>query len=535
MNKFVYLFLFVALLSGALNALGTAYYVTPNTVDNYNPVECGLSSNSPCLSILDAVYSFLNETSTTNTTNLPFVINLLPGTYLATNQSYGIHNTINPTGLDMTIQSWDPTTNAIANTPVRFNGKYYIETSLFNGNKVNRTGPIDVTTLTFNNIAFENFSTSVVQMSGSGTIKVNINNCNFTTLDMILPTFWMISNTKSSSQMTISNCYFTNNQGSLISTFNTNLNIQNSTFSLNQGDDLISIQNSNLNVTNTILDSNKLSGSYYVLKAQNSKVNMYNNQITNNTGASGIIYLLGSQSQINNTRFVGNNPTLANYGPLFLYQSYSYINNCVFTQNSGTYGGGLYSSISSVQITSSNFTNNFGTTGSQIYQYGSSIRIINSSVYSSTNQVRPNSIVYLSSTKAIFTNSSFSVGTTVMTNSGFTLFGCSSSSVYYTSKDTVVINNGYPTIYCSGCSTYVTDGSTNNSSSLIYCKKSESSSSDNSHSRPEPIRSVMRKVLISLIIFFSVVLLIAVLIIITCLVKQRRHHHSQGYTPLSQS
>ena len=97
----------------------------------------------------------------------------------------------------------------------------------------------------------------------------------------------------------------------------------------------------------------------------------------------GAYLQLGGQLWLNNTEFINNHATY-NGGAIYLSFVDSAINNCTFDSNGvddiddyPTYGGAIYSDISTLNITDSRFINNIATDGNGIYAYDTSYNIKN--------------------------------------------------------------------------------------------------------------------------------------------------------------
>ena len=97
----------------------------------------------------------------------------------------------------------------------------------------------------------------------------------------------------------------------------------------------------------------------------------------------GAYIQLGGQLWLNNTEFINNHATY-NGGAIYLSFVDSAINNCTFDSNGvddiddyPTYGGAIYSDISTLNITDSRFINNIATDGNGVYAYDTSYNIKN--------------------------------------------------------------------------------------------------------------------------------------------------------------
>ena len=107
----------------------------------------------------------------------------------------------------------------------------------------------------------------------------------------------------------------------------------------------------------------------------------------------GAYVQLGGQFWINNSEFT-NNHAIFNGGAVYLSFTETQINNCTFESNGvdviegyPTYGGAIFSDISTLNITDSKFFNNIAGEGNAIYAYDSSFNIKGSTFKNNTNAV----------------------------------------------------------------------------------------------------------------------------------------------------
>ena len=107
----------------------------------------------------------------------------------------------------------------------------------------------------------------------------------------------------------------------------------------------------------------------------------------------GAYIQLGGQLWLNNTEFINSHATY-NGGAIYLSFVDSAINNCIFDSNGveliddyPTYGGAIYSDISTLNITDSRFINNIATDGNGVYAYDTSYNIKNTLFENNTNGI----------------------------------------------------------------------------------------------------------------------------------------------------
>ena len=107
----------------------------------------------------------------------------------------------------------------------------------------------------------------------------------------------------------------------------------------------------------------------------------------------GTYVQLGGQFWINNSEFTNNHATF-NGGAIYLSFTETQINNCTFDSNGieiiegyPTYGGAIFSDISTLNITDSRFFNNVAGEGNAIYAYDNSFNIKGSTFKNNTNAV----------------------------------------------------------------------------------------------------------------------------------------------------
>ena len=108
---------------------------------------------------------------------------------------------------------------------------------------------------------------------------------------------------------------------------------------------------------------------------------------------AGAYVQLGGQFWLSNSEFTNNHATF-NGGAIYLSFTETEISNCTFDSNGvdviegyPTYGGAIFSDISTLNITDSNFFNNVASEGNAIYAYDSSFTIKGSTFKNNTNAV----------------------------------------------------------------------------------------------------------------------------------------------------
>ena len=144
--------------------------------------------------------------------------------------------------------------------------------------------------------------------------------------------------------------------------------------------------------------SSKNAGAIYVditgFAGSQGNVTILNSLFKDTYSEFGGAYIqLGGQLWINNTEFINSHATY-NGGAIYLSFVDSAINNCIFDSNGveliddyPTYGGAIYSDITTLNITDSRFINNTATDGNAIYAYDTSYNIKNSLFENNTNAV----------------------------------------------------------------------------------------------------------------------------------------------------
>ena len=102
---------------------------------------------------------------------------------------------------------------------------------------------------------------------------------------------------------------------------------------------------------------------------------------------------LGGKLWLNNTKFTNNHATI-NGGAIYLSFTETEINNCTFESNGvgiiedyPSYGGAIFSDMSTLNITDSQFFNNAASAGNAIYAYDTSLNIKGSTFKNNENAV----------------------------------------------------------------------------------------------------------------------------------------------------
>ena len=229
----------------------------------------------------------------------------------------------------------------------------------------------------------------------------------------------LISSRYDDSSVFISNCNFTDNEGSFIegivnitkSNFINNTgpmglissrgynNISECNFINNTGDGVISLHGWNNNISNCVFINNS---AYYAGGAINYSV--YGNQsihnctfINNRAGsAGGAVALNGPNNNVSNCIFVNN--SAASGGAVCWFGLNNSISNCNFTNNSvgkthnpryTDYAGAAVESCGSGIISNCNFNNNFGKDAA-VYSSSKGIIISESDFYNNTGAIQAN-------------------------------------------------------------------------------------------------------------------------------------------------
>ena len=108
---------------------------------------------------------------------------------------------------------------------------------------------------------------------------------------------------------------------------------------------------------------------------------------------AGAYVQLGGQLWLSNSEFISNHASL-NGGAIYLSFTETEINNCTFESNGvgiienySSYGGAIFSDISTLNITDSKFFNNVASAGNAIYAYDTSFNIKGSTFKNNTNAI----------------------------------------------------------------------------------------------------------------------------------------------------
>jgi len=522
MIKLLYLVVLLTIV-GSTIATDPTFYVSPDPITNYVPLKCGNNLQTPCASMLDAVYSFTNQT-TNNSTH--FIVNLLPGTFFNSSGSYGYNQVVPLYGLNVTFQAYDPTTNGPPASPTAVtivNSRNSIIFPIF-GVVVNSRTAYN-TTATFINIQFVN--TFILSATSDGMMNIQFNGCSFINSARYYSSdvlYIYSTYTYRQSTLTLNNCNATSiYNANFIDAYNSNINFINSSYSGNSATMIKSTgQYSNTTIVNSVISNNYGSGIYLL--------NLYGPAVINNTlfynnYAYNIIYAQGSGYTINNSNFTSN--ICANYGTLYLYYTNGLVTNTYFGKNAGPRGAGIYSYSSTLTVQGCVFDSNTGGSGSAIYQYYRSLNLINTKIisnyarYNATTSYSMNSLVNLYSATVSMTSSSISYNQTSVSSS-FSLIACTSSIVYY--NQTSISNYGKTIMSCSSCSLYHNYQGSAYDPATLYCTDQDSSSSTHNHNPKRYVDEAVRATLIAFIVFFSFLLFVGVIVILICLTKQRRQH-----------
>ena len=189
--------------------------------------------------------------------------------------------------------------------------------------------------------------------------------------------------------------YLTSSKARIINSKFNNLkaNISAGAMSLREGGELYIENCKFINTT-----SSRNAGAVYVditgYSSSTGNVTILNSLFKDTYSEFGGAYLqLGGQLWINNTEFINSHATY-NGGAIYLSFVDSAINNCIFDSNGvddiddyPTYGGAIYSDITTLNITDSRFINNIATKGNAVYAYDTSYNIKNTLFENNTNGI----------------------------------------------------------------------------------------------------------------------------------------------------
>ena len=189
--------------------------------------------------------------------------------------------------------------------------------------------------------------------------------------------------------------YLTSSKARIINSKFNNLkaNISAGAMSLREGGELYIENCKFINTT-----SSRNAGAVYVditgYSGSEGNVTILNSLFKDTDSEFGGAYIqLGGQLWLNNTEFINSHATY-NGGAIYLSFVDSAINNCIFDSNGvddiddyPTYGGAIYSDISTLNITDSKFINNIATDGNGVYAYDTSYNIKNTLFENNTNAV----------------------------------------------------------------------------------------------------------------------------------------------------
>lgn len=130
------------------------------------------------------------------------------------------------------------------------------------------------------------------------------------------------------------------------------------------------------NITHSNFTSNKgkYGGAIYIEYGTIDNCNFYNNNATNR----GIIYGSGI---ITNSKFTKNYAGAGGgiaFTTLYTNNQYSYVNNCIFSNNTANYGGAIYNDGTILTINDVSFEENIAKKGGALYLKGNNSILINS-------------------------------------------------------------------------------------------------------------------------------------------------------------
>ncbi|KAF2076145.1 hypothetical protein CYY_002552 [Polysphondylium violaceum] len=525
MNKFFIFILFFLCITKIIDAQSYTYFVTPNPIENYNPQGCGLSPDAACITINDAIYSFLNQTSPDSTKN-NLVINLISGTYFGNINAPGVNDTIDVSELNVVIQGYDLTTKSNTGQSAIIHGTYLSKYSLFTiAPKAN------ITTLNFNNIQFEYFVNRILYTTIDGMLIMSINNCTITNSTTSATCLINTTSRQQLSSISLINSTVTHNNNTyIISLYRSNINITNCVFDSNNGVYVINFFASGAYIVNSVLSNNIVGSKEPLFNGGNSIVYIDNSIVKGNRGAQYVFNFIGTSVNIKNCTFYKNNdPINSHYGALYLSGCTTIIANSTFTLNNAQIGGAIYDIYGSLEIRNSTFDNNQAKYASQIYKNRNSLYVYDSKITQSMSlNVLPQSLVGVTSTNAFFNNTQIQVTSTIATT--FAVIDCDQAFISFTDASTIQTINQYNNLTCTQCTTFnqrsslnpplICPPSSSSSESPSSEKHSSSSSSDNGKDYHAP--SGLRLRYIVLITLFSFLLFFGLVTILACVLKQRK-------------
>lgn len=269
----------------------------------------------------------------------------------------------------------------ISNTTINFNKNIHlIELSsqqLIISSNITISGNSDYTTLTKNS----NDDFAILYITGK--IIVNLSNLRITNgnIGIIID---------KEAKVNLNNVIITQNKGGITVTDGSTVNINNCIISENASltkGGAIHISNSNLSMTNTNITANNSEDAGGAIMATLSNINIAESNIYDNTsnGDGGGICIDNcvdtkiSKSNINNNHIIGS----GNGGGIYLNESSLIMDNNSIFLNTSRFGAGLYSNISTLNISNSVFYDNNAIMmgGGLFVQSGQILLFINTTIH----------------------------------------------------------------------------------------------------------------------------------------------------------
>jgi len=355
----------------------TTFYVQSTPIVNYNPLDCGISLESPCNSILDAINIFYKHTSSKQT---PFTVNLLPGVYFDKYDSYGVRDSFNLNGLNITIQAYQYPTNT--GGLVKMIGEFrYHPFFTIDDDSVEYPTIIRVNGITFD----KTFYYILTGGNSKYSFDIEFNNCT-------------ISNAYGFSikdiSLTLNQLYvFNKYEMEFILLENATLNIDKSSFIGNGNMNIIYGTKSNINIINTIFSNNNMIKS--LIKCSESILSIKESIFKENTLGSSTLDLNASKLDFYNSTFQSN--IHKKFGCIYsINDGKISIDKSYFTENTGLNGTCVYfHSFSNYSprayIKNTNFNLNIGTY--TIYQNISGLEISNSLISFDSKDPKSSTII----------------------------------------------------------------------------------------------------------------------------------------------
>ncbi|KAF2076142.1 hypothetical protein CYY_002549 [Polysphondylium violaceum] len=507
--------LLVALICGTSSEVTTTTLIV-DPASTSTSVQCGLSAADACPRIIEAYYSFLNSTvAKTNPADSqfpPLVIELVPGDYSKNTYT----GNINFYGFDVTIQPYQ-------NQKVVYSG-------VNTGNSAtmfsfSQSGKVLPSLVNIYNITFDKLNCALMngQMYTPLTVNfenVTISNSQYTSSQLIFFTSYSTNQTV----VTFTNTAFDGCSGGLILVQGVYLGFYRSAITNTNGGQPISAYSyATLNITDSLFFKNNVPSANAIIFLNSGNLHLVGTTIQDNNGVA--IWGTESVTVTIQTSYILRN-TGSNIGAIRVDQSSSLdIQNSTINQNSGNYGGAIYSSASPVTMANCIVYNNLASQGMAIYISGSDLSVTNTSImYSNdgSSQYTLQNMIYAYNAQVTFTNSSLNLGSQGVVNY-FTLIDCTQSTII--SYSTNVTTMGHDAMSCSSCTT--TNGAENTQDQQVSCPP-KSDSSSNGHKNSSSEKKPKKINYAAIFAPIGAVAGVAFIIVIVVIVKRRnrRNYHS---------